>query len=729
MKTLFITLLTFFWFLVFATPLLAQNKLIDSLENELKVHNKKDSVRVKILNLLAFCNYRNNPPKAIDYVEHAARLSDSINDVKGKAKSFYIRGVIYTEQASFKVALENFEKAEKMYTTINDLENLAKCKNAFGVLYYYKGQLKQAIKYYKESLRLKEELGDFNNDSLLYNIGNIYTDTGAYEDAIVNFEKALNINKKNNDSQGIFNCLNSIGTVYYFQGNYPLSLRNYKASLEVAQNANDSIGIFQSYINTGNLYRMQNLNDKALNSYNNALAIKNAQHNIKNITALKNNIAGIYYDKEEYTTAITYFNESIALSREIDDDINLATALNGLGFIYIQTKDYSKALGYFKEANTILLKNDQQYDLLDSYHGMVDSYYGMKAYKLALVNAKIFTQLADDYQLLKHKKNAYSLLSKIYEKKGDYKKAFEHHQHYKELNDSLFNQENIEKITQLEYEYKYKKALDSASARELNLTNTVLTTSKSLEKTQRNLLLGIIIFLTIALLMGGVIFVLKLRHEKSKTQNIVIEQKLLRSQMTPHFIFNSLSVLQGMILNKEEGNAVSYLSKFSKLLRTILENSRYKTVALSEELSAINDYMTLQNLDVNPPYNYSLTVATAINVSRFKIPPMLIQPFIENAIEHAFPNTNADKIIDVVLACENDILVCTITDNGVGITMTHQETQKNKSSLATKITSERLEMLSKDFKMQGSVSVKNREIFGEQGTLVTLVIPYKIDLA
>jgi LytS/YehU family sensor histidine kinase len=318
-------------------------------------------------------------------------------------------------------------------------------------------------------------------------------------------------------------------------------------------------------------------------------------------------------------------------------------------------------------------------------------------------------------------------LSKAYEAKGLFKQALTDYKIHKKINDSLFNKENIQKITALEYDYKYKQELDSAKITELQLKKTVQTTTQDLVKSKQNLLLGIIVFLVVALLMGTIIFFLRLRSEKAKTQNIVMEQKLLRSQMTPHFIFNSLSVLQGMILNKEEGNSVSYLSKFSKLLRTILENSRYKTVSLADELSAVDSYMSLQNLDENPTYVYTLKIDPTIDTAILKIPPMLIQPFIENAIEHAFPNQKVAKQINVTLSFTDEKLVCTIADNGIGINIDPQKIQKNKNSLATKITSERLKILSKEFKTQGNISVKNRATFGEQGTLVTLVIPYKTD--
>jgi len=725
MKQFYITTL---FFLSFITSLLAQNKVIDSLENELKVHQRKDTIRVNTLNYLAFYNYRNNPPQAIEYIEEALKLGKELQVVKFIAKSHYIKAAIYTEQVNFKVAIDNFDRAIQLYISLKDSTNLAKCKNGLGVLHSYQGDLTQALKYYEESLAIKVKLGIKKGlDASLYNIGNIYLDTGDYKNALVNFNQALEINRNSNDSLGILNNLNSIAGVHYEQGNYPLSLNYHNQSLQIAKKSKDSIGVFQSFINIGNVYRHQNLNDKALKYYNKAHAINKAKYNVKNITALKNNIAGIYYDEEKFNKAITYFKESIVLSRKINDNVNLATALNGLGFIYFETKDYVTALSYFENGMKINMLINHPYDLSDSYQGLANTYYGMHKYDLALENAKKLADLSEKHNILKHKKNAFSLLSKIYKTTGDYKKALESHQQFKIFNDSLFNKENIEKITQLEYDYKYKKALDSASIRELKLTRTVMTTSQNLEKSQRNLLLGVIAFLAIALIMGVIIFFLKLRNEKSKTQNIVIEQKLLRSQMTPHFIFNSLSVLQGMILNKEEKNAISYLSKFSKLLRTILENSRHKTVALSEELSAINDYMALHNLDVTPPYKYNLTVASDIDKSVVKIPPMLIQPFIENAIEHAFPNIKEDKKINVELVFKDSKLVCTIADNGIGLTLGNKESHKSKNSLATKITSERLKMLSKDFKGQGTVRIKNRKTYGEQGTLVTLVIPYKID--
>jgi len=108
---------------------------------------------------------------------------------------------------------------------------------------------------------------------------------------------------------------------------------------------------------------------------------------------------------------------------------------------------------------------------------------------------------------------------------------------------------------------------------------------------------------------------------------------------------------------------------------------------------------------------------------------MLIQPFIENAIEHAFRNQKENKKIDIHLSYLDKELICTINDNGIGIDAQKENTNQHKKSLATTITSERLEILSKDFNMKGSVSIEDKQKNNEKGTIVTLVIPHKIQAA
>jgi len=728
MKPIYRITFFLFSFFSFITSSLSQNKVIDSLENELVINKQKDTIRVNNLDRLAFLYYRKDISKATEYVEKAESLADELNFQKGKGNAIYMRGNIQIVQSNFDLAIEHFKNAVQIYSANGIKKNMAGCYNSMGAIHYYRSNYEQALINFKKALQIDKEVGIKRNiPSYITNIGNINVKIGDYPEALEYFNKGLNLYKENENKVGISASLRKIAVVYKTQGNYPLALDYHNRSLVLAEEIQDSTGIAISLSSMGHLYKQQKKYDKSLELFKRTLVFQEKVKNKKDIAGAKNSIASIYIKKEEYSTAIEFLKESLEINREIKAKSQIAECLNNLGKVQVLQEKYTNAFTYFEEAKSINTEIGNQEGLSYSYLGTADSYVQLKNYDNALINLLKSLEISNKLGLIEHQRDVHKLLSEVYKHKNQYQKAFSNHQQFKILNDSLFNKENIEKITQLEYEYKYKKALDSASLRELKLTKTVLSTSQDLEKSQRNLLLGVIAFLTVALLMGAVIFFLKLRHEKSKTQNIVIEQKLLRSQMTPHFIFNSLSVLQGMILNKEDNNAISYLSKFSKLLRTILENSRHKTVVLSEELSAIEDYMALQNLDVNPPYEYSLTVASDIDKSAFKIPPMLIQPFIENAIEHAFSNKKENKEINVALIYKDEKLVCTIKDSGIGINMDNQNNQKSKKSLATKITSERLEMLSKDFNVPGSVSVKNRKTLGEQGTLVTLVIPYKMD--
>ncbi|MEQ9412290.1 MAG: tetratricopeptide repeat protein, partial [Cyclobacteriaceae bacterium] len=556
-------------------------------------------------------------------------------------------------------------------------------------------------------------------------IGIAYSEVGNYTEAIKYYKKALEISEEINNENRTSRCLSNIGSVYNEQGNYPLALEYYNKSLAIDEKIENTLGVSKSLNNIGIIYKNLLNYDKAIASYEKALKIQEKNGNKKNVIEILNNLGNVYKKKRNYEIALKFLEDALKLSEEINNRIYVATILNNIGDVHLQLNDEPIAFEYFVKAEKKNLEVGNQRGLCNSYLGMATVYVNQENYYEALNYALKSQQISNKLAIIDYQRDVSRLLSKIYQNIGDYKKAFESHQQFKILSDSLFNKENIEKITQLEYEYKYKQTLDSANIRELKLTKTVQLTSRDLEASQRNLLLGVITFLAVALVLGSIIFFLKLRNVKSETQNIVTEQKLLRSQMTPHFIFNSLSVLQGMILDKEDKKSVNYLSKFSKLLRITLENSRDKTVLLSHELDAIENYLALQNLE-NELYRYTILVDDAIDKSLIEIPPMLIQPFVENAIEHAFSNQPEIKKIDIHLSFINENLTCTITDNGIGIDASKENENHHKKSLSTTITSERLKVLSEDFKMKGSVIIEDRKKYSEQGTKITLVIPYKI---
>ena len=716
-------------FLSFSVVIFSQNKKIDSLKIELQKNIKKDTTRVNILNALAFSYFSKDMPKTLEYLEEADALAEVMHFKKGKARSIYIRGITESIQANYDQAFRYYNEALKLYENINFKRGIANCYNAMAIAYKNKGELRKSISYLKKAIRIEEETGGKNLSAALINLGSVYQDLGEFNEALLSLKKALSIAKIDENEQRVAYSINNLGTVYMEQGNYPLALEHFKKSLYINEKLGDSLSIAQGLYNMGSIYKAQEYYDKAMRSYEKSLEINERINSKKGVSLLLNNIGSIHEQKGDYKSALDHYVNALSTSKQIGTKSDIPNILNNIGGVYLALKDYRTANQYFKEAkkNSIEIENKQA--LCGSYIGLAKTYADQKEYDNALSNGLKAKEISEKSGFLDYQKKVSEILSKIYKAIGKHKDALESHEQFKKLNDSLFNKKNIEKITQLEYEYKYKRVLDSASIRELKLTKTVKTTSQDLEKSQRNLLLGVIAFLTMTLILGGVIFYLKLRNVKSKTQNIIVEQKLLRSQMTPHFIFNSLSVLQGMILNKEEKKSVSYLSKFSKLLRITLDNSRDKTVSLCHELTAVENYLELQNLEDNTAFEYAVLIDDNIDRSLFKIPPMLIQPFVENAIEHAFINQKGTRTIDVRLSYTNRDLICTITDNGIGIATLMVNKNQHKKSLSTSITTERLKILSKDFNMKGSVTIEDRQKYNEKGTVVTLVIPYVMNIA
>ena len=721
----------FFFYLSFSTTLLSQNKEIDSLANELSLHTKKDTIRVNLLNTLSNKYRKHNISKATETSIKAKNLAKALDYKKGLAKNALIISRIHISEGAFDKAFEEAIKSLNLYKQIPNFshKDVIPVYNTLGMISNYKNDSDKALDYFNKGLSLAKENGDRKNQAIMLNsIGITSYMKGDLVDAINYYKRSIALNEALGNSKGSLSTINNLAVICSIQGKYTEALEYYNKILIIYREDNNKKKIASTAHNIGIIYSEIEQHEKAYTYFEESLKLNREFEEKLNIAKSLNSIGSVLVDLKDYEKGLDCLNEALSLNKEINNIESLISSYNAIGQVHLLLEQPNLALNNLKSSLNLGLTVGDKRNIGGSHVNLAEVYFTLKDYSKALLHAKIGKEIVDDLDMLQEQKQINNILSNIYEAKGKFKKSLDYFKHYKILNDSLFNKENIEKITQLEYEYKYKQALDSASIRELKLTKTVTSTSLDLEKSQRNYLLAIIGFLIISILFGAFVYYQKFKNIKSKNQNIITEQKLLRSQMTPHFIFNSLSVLQGMILNKEDKKAVFYLSKFSKLLRIILENSRDQIVLLDEELEAVSNYLELQNLEESEAFQYTILVDETIDTKLFKVPPMLIQPFIENAVEHAFKNQNENQRIDIWLKYVNKELICTITDNGIGIDAEIEHKKTNKISLATTITSERLKVLSKDFKMEGSISIEDRQKYNEQGTLVTLVIPYKIEL-
>ncbi len=220
------------------------------------------------------------------------------------------------------------------------------------------------------------------------------------------------------------------------------------------------------------------------------------------------------------------------------------------------------------------------------------------------------------------------------------------------------------------------------------------------------------------------------KNIKEKNKLLMVEQKLLRSQMNPHFIFNSLTSIQSFIFENNPIEAGSYLSKFSDLIRSILYNSREEYISIEKEIKTLENYLEIQQLRYSNKFDYIIEVDPEIDIEMLAVPPMLAQPFIENSVEHGIKQIEGKGLISIKFSLLDESISLIIEDNGIGIEASKKlkdtKAQKHKS-LAIIITKERMGILNKRRKKK-SCSMKIGDIIGNngnvKGTRVEFIIPY-----
>ena len=241
---------------------------------------------------------------------------------------------------------------------------------------------------------------------------------------------------------------------------------------------------------------------------------------------------------------------------------------------------------------------------------------------------------------------------------------------------------------------------------------------------------GWFIAITSLLLLAGVSLVIRMRFiglQKEK-YNIELEQRLLRSQMNPHFIFNSLTSIQNYMLGKHSAKASHYLAKFSRLLRMILENSRNSIITLEQEIQTLDHYLTLQKIRYEQMFDYVIHVDQELDPAFLRIPPMLTQPFVENAIEHGLKPAKEKKSLMVSFEADGEFVRITIEDNGIGIRQSRRlrkAREKGHQSLATDISQDRIQNMNRFGRQKIRLEIFDLAELeeGGRGTRVAMSLP------
>ena len=290
------------------------------------------------------------------------------------------------------------------------------------------------------------------------------------------------------------------------------------------------------------------------------------------------------------------------------------------------------------------------------------------------------------------------------------------------FNKEITNERNLRYINDLilRYESEKKNGQISVLAQENELVKL------RLRKNQTTILVSTLIIGLVA----TILFIMYRQYQSNYEKRVLgLEQHMLRSQMNPHFLFNSLNSIKLYIINNDKKNAVHYLNKFSKLVRRILEGSSLKETLLSEELETAELYLNIENIRFSNEINYIIDIENGINADQVKIPSLVLQPFLENAIWHGLSSKEGEKKLWIVVKKKDDIhLQISIVDNGVGRKVS-EEIKENRvlkrKSVGIDITKERLANFAKDYQYDFSIDII--DLFDDEGnsrgTKIILEIP------
>ncbi len=546
-----------------------------------------------------------------------------------------------------------------------------------------------------------------------YNIGEVCFYKELYNESLSNYLNAQPYLVLASDSVMISANYSNIGLINYYKSNYSIAIENYENSLDIDIALNDSLGIAKTYQNMGLVFGDWGNTDLRTSYFKKALEIYEKIGDKTLIADINLNLGVTFSQNDSYKAANRYYKSALEAYNELNDSDRIGSVLNNIGCNYFKMGKYDVATDYLKKAVGIFDLIENKSGLVHALSGLGDVYaakgYNDKAIRLY----KKCEDVNKDVGLIETQMNNLYSLYDTYKESKHFEDAIRVLEEYYQIKDSLFAENQTNKMLELESKYIYQK------------TQNQLT-----ELTAKNRLYLIVITIIIFVAILGIaywIFYFRTKRLEEKQRLLRLEQKVLRTQMNPHFIFNSLSAIQCYVLDNKVEDAVDFLADFAGLMRMVLQYSQEEFITLAQEREILDYYINLQNRRFGGKINYQILVDEKLDNTKTMIPPMLAQPFIENSFEHGELFKRKDGNITVSFKKQDKVLAYCIEDNGIGVDFTNdnkvKDVKKHKS-LALKITRERLNLINHKHK-NGRVGlmIEDRKNAGAQGTKVVFTIP------
>ncbi|MGZ3862512.1 MAG: tetratricopeptide repeat-containing sensor histidine kinase [Bacteroidia bacterium] len=534
-----------------------------------------------------------------------------------------------------------------------------------------------------------------NLDSLLQRISEIKDDTlkatlldkysrSAFEQA--EYEKGLKMcldaakihRKEKNKSKEAQSLIHAASALVRMR-QYDEGIRYLKTALDLKTEVGDKAGEALVYCNLSATYFDQKKYRETIEYGNKALSMLDFIGDKRLIGICKGNIGNAYLKTEQFRMAEKELNGAVKVLGEIKDTATMLYVLTNLGDLNLAEKKYDEAIKAYKNVYAIQLRYDDKYLEGLVYEGLYKCYKESKDYGNALDN-----------------------LEKVYD-----------------MEQKMYDAELNGRIAQEKENYE-------ANKREQDI---VLLKAEN-EKSRLNTIIALLSGLFLITVLIGLLLMNRNRKRRQlleiEKNKAVFEQQALRAQMNPHFIFNSLNSIQNYILNNETQVAYDYLAKFSRLIRQVLMNSQQNDITLKDELELLRIYVDLEHRRFKNRFDYKINCEDNIPLD-IKLPVMLIQPFVENAIWHGI--MNLDKSVKGFLKIEfsfkNDILKITVEDNGIGREAAEKRRVDNEyKSIGMMFTRKRMELLKTTGKPDARIEIIDlKENGAAKGTRVEIILP------
>lgn len=595
---------------------------------------------------------------------------------------------------SYKPAFSQVQNVDKLVKDLSEYKKedtvKANILADIAVTYFYSD--KEKAKSYTDSLLMLSSRINFHKGKgkAYQYYGEYYLRKSDWGQLKLNLNKADSIYRVLGDELRLISVQNLYASYYMAIGEYEKALnekidvlRNYEKNGE-KDKASKTIG------SIGQLLAKLKRYDEAEEYYLKAISLKKEVHDRRGESVILTNLGAMLGEQGKHNQALVYLERALAIQKEFNDEVIIITCKANLASIYNDQKQYDKSLNASEKCYAYYVKNADTTNIVITLMYQATSYRGQKKFDDAIGRLKIAEALIKD-------RSSYSDLyislmenfSTTYKEMGNTEEALAYHEKIRNLEKKRSLSAVQDKVSELKEKYETEKK--ERENLELKRTNEIAAL-----KLQQNRYLLYGLFFLILVVIAFSLLMIKNSRMRAEKEKVALRQRLLRSQMNPHFIFNALSAIQHFMYKREPQETGKFLTAFARMIRMTLESTQEEAISLRKELDWLNNYVSIQQLRFDNTIRYHVEIDEKIDTDNVVVPPMLIQPFIENAFEHGLSKLDEGGELNVVYAQENGRLLVRVEDNGIGFLQgEHLRQFQEHESLAIKITKERLQLIGK----------------------------------